>query len=443
MQWVFDTVADSAYSEPRTEPARSRVRAAARSAGPSFARFERRRGRAAAVQRRADRAGAGASCATAVPDAARGQAPARDGGPRAAGVVLAGARPAGPAGHADARCRASSWPATGSTPDCPPRSRAPWSAGTGRRTIYCPDGPRHDASAQGDQTAEFRGIDEYDDRSYHQGLRAAGGRGRSPSELRGEGLQQEGSRTCPGPTSSTASSSQTDRSPSVLRNFQTILNPAAWPAPATSRSCRSTRASSTRRAPASRPTPIYFDPANIVKLAIEGGCNCVASTLGTLGSVVAQVRPQDPVHGEAQPQRVPHLPEQVRPDHVRRASSRRSRWARSRSARRSTSARTSRRGRSRKCRRRSRGPTSSAWSPCSGATRATRRSRPRRRTTTSSADLTGQANHLGVTIEADIIKQKMPENNGGYAALNTKESRTARSTSGSTRTSSRAITRSR
>jgi len=39
-----------------------------------------------------------------------------------------------------------------------------------------------------------------------------------------------------------------------------------------------------------------------------------------------------------------------------------------------------------------------------------------------SADLTGQANHLGVTIEADIIKQKMAENNGGFAALNTKES---------------------
>jgi class I fructose-bisphosphate aldolase len=38
-----------------------------------------------------------------------------------------------------------------------------------------------------------------------------------------------------------------------------------------------------------------------------------------------------------------------------------------------------------------------------------------------SADLTGQANHLGVTIEADIIKQKLPENNGGYLALNTKE----------------------
>src|SRR5207245_8852398 len=37
---------------------------------------------------------------------------------------------------------------------------------------------------------------------------------------------------------------------------------------------------------------------------------------------------------------------------------------------------------------------------------------------TVSADLTGQANHLGVTIEADIIKQKLPENNGGYNTLN-------------------------
>ena len=34
------------------------------------------------------------------------------------------------------------------------------------------------------------------------------------------------------------------------------------------------------------------------------------------------------------------------------------------------------------------------------------------------ADLTGQANHLGVSIEADIIKQKLPENNGGFSALN-------------------------
>ena len=48
-----------------------------------------------------------------------------------------------------------------------------------------------------------------------------------------------------------------------------------------------------------------------------------------------------------------------------------------------------------------------------------------------SADLTGQANHLGVTIEADIIKQKQPENNGGYNALEVREDRSAWSTANS------------
>ena len=57
------------------------------------------------------------------------------------------------------------------------------------------------------------------------------------------------------------------------------------------------------------PNPLYFDPENIVKLAIEGGCNAVASTLGVLGIVRAQVRAQDSVHREDQPQRVPLVSE--------------------------------------------------------------------------------------------------------------------------------------
>ena len=57
----------------------------------------------------------------------------------------------------------------------------------------------------------------------------------------------------------------------------------------------------------------------------------------------------------------------------------------------------------------SRPRTSWAWSPSSGATCATRRSRPDGVDYHIAADLTGQANHLGVTIEADIIKQKLPE----------------------------------
>ena len=65
------------------------------------------------------------------------------------------------------------------------------------------------------------------------------------------------------------------------------------------------------------PNPDYFDPENIVKLAIEGGCNAVASTFGVLGIGGAEVRAQDSVPGEDQSQRVADLSEQVRSDHVR------------------------------------------------------------------------------------------------------------------------------
>ena len=61
-----------------------------------------------------------------------------------------------------------------------------------------------------------------------------------------------------------------------------------------------------------------------------------------------------------------------------------------------------------------------AWRPSCGATRATTPSRQDKDYHVS-ADLTGQANHLGVTIEADIIKQKLPANNGGFKAISSKE----------------------
>ena len=61
--------------------------------------------------------------------------------------------------------------------------------------------------------------------------------------------------------------------------------PAAWAAPATCRSCPSTRASSIRRRRRSRRTPPTSTRSNIVELAIEGGCNAVASTFGVLGAV--------------------------------------------------------------------------------------------------------------------------------------------------------------
>ena len=64
-----------------------------------------------------------------------------------------------------------------------------------------------------------------------------------------------------------------------------------------------------------------------------------------------------------------------------------------------------------------RGPRARACSPCCGATCATPAFKQDGVDYHVAADLTGQANHLGVTIEADIIKQKLPENNGGYNAF--------------------------
>jgi hypothetical protein len=67
--------------------------------------------------------------------------------------------------------------------------------------------------------------------------------------------------------------------------FSAFTIPGASVAPDMSRSSRWIKASSTRRAPASAKNPAYFDPENIVKLAIEGGCNAVCSTFGVLGAV--------------------------------------------------------------------------------------------------------------------------------------------------------------
>ncbi len=61
--------------------------------------------------------------------------------------------------------------------------------------------------------------------------------------------------------------------------------------------------------------------------------------------------------------------------------------------------------------------TGSGCSPCSGAICATPAFKQGDTDYHLAADLTGQANHLGVTIEADVIKQKQPENNGGYNVL--------------------------
>jgi class I fructose-bisphosphate aldolase len=162
--------------------------------------------------------------------------------------------------------------------------------------------------------------------------------------------------------------------------------------------------------------PIYFDGENIVKLAIEGGCNAVASTYGVLASVSRKYAHKIPFivkinHNEFLS--YPNRYDQIMFGSVKQA------WEL--------------------------GATAVGATIYFGSPESTRQIQEVAKAFQEahelgmatilwcylrngafkvgdtdyhvSADLTGQANHLGVTIEADIIKQKLPENNGGYNAL--------------------------
>ena len=165
--------------------------------------------------------------------------------------------------------------------------------------------------------------------------------------------------------------------------------------------------------------PLYFDPGNIVKLALEGGCNAVASTLGVLGACSRRYAHRIPFLLKVNHNEFLTYPNKY--DQILFASV---------------------------------GQAKDLGAVAVGATVYFGSAESSRQIVEVSqvfaaahemgmatvlwcylrnpafkadkdyhvaADLTGQANHLGVTIEADIIKQKLPENNGGYLALNTKD----------------------
>jgi len=167
--------------------------------------------------------------------------------------------------------------------------------------------------------------------------------------------------------------------------------------------------------------PIYFDPENIIKLAIEGGCNAVATTYGGLGMIARKYAHKIPFIVKINHNEFLTYPNKF--DQIMFASVKAS-WELGAAAVGATiyfgsneSARQLQ-------------EVSEAFEYAHELGMATilwcyLRNPGFKKDGVDyhlSADLTGQANHLGVTIEADIIKQKLPENNGGYLALNTKES---------------------
>ncbi len=164
------------------------------------------------------------------------------------------------------------------------------------------------------------------------------------------------------------------------------------------------------------PNPIYFDPENIIKLALEGGCNAVASTLGVLGSVARKYAHKIPFIVKINHNEIlsyPNFYDQTLFASVEQAfdlgavavgatiyygsvESRRQIQEISEAFKLAHEL----------------GMACILWCYLRNSAFKTEQGDMH-----ASADLTGQANYLGVTIEADIVKQKMAESNGGYKAI--------------------------
>ncbi len=167
------------------------------------------------------------------------------------------------------------------------------------------------------------------------------------------------------------------------------------------------------------PNPIYFDGENIIKLAIEGGCNAVASTLGVLGSISRKYAHKIPFilkinHNEFIS--YPNSYDQILFASVKQAFDMGAAavgatiYFGSEESKRQLQEITSAFQTAHQL-----GMATVLW--CYLRNAAFNKTKEGGPDYHLAADLTGQANHLGVTIEADIIKQKLPECNGGYEAL--------------------------
>jgi len=214
---------------------------------------------------------------------------------------------------------------------------------------------------------------------------------------------------------------QSDRNPNVLRSMQTIFDHGRLAGTGYVSILPVDQGIEHSAGASFAPNPQYFDPENIVKLAIEGGCNAVASTFGVLGGVARKFAHKIPFvvkinHNELLT--YPNKFDQVMFGTVDQA--------------------------------RDMGAIAVGATIYFGSEESTRQivevsqafayahelgmatilwcylRNPAFKTPEgdmhTAADLTGQANHLGVTIQADIIKQKLPERNGGYNVLNMESS---------------------
>ena len=222
--------------------------------------------------------------------------------------------------------------------------------------------------------------------------------------------------TTPGPDSVAEVFGQSDRSPQVLRNLQSLLDHGRLAGTGHVSILPVDQGIEHSAAASFAPNPAYLDPANIVELAMEGGCNAVASTFGVLATVSRRFAHRIPFIVKINHNELLTLPnrfDQVMFGSVGQAYDL--------------------------------GAAGVGATIYFGSEESTRQIQEVSDAFAQahelgmftvlwcylrnpgfkvdgvdhhgSADLTGQANHLGVTIGADIIKQKLPDTNGGYNAL--------------------------
>ncbi|HKP73651.1 MAG TPA: class I fructose-bisphosphate aldolase [Pyrinomonadaceae bacterium] len=211
--------------------------------------------------------------------------------------------------------------------------------------------------------------------------------------------------------------SASDRNPRVLRSLQTLFGSGRLAGTGYLSILPVDQGIEHSAGASFAPNPAYFDPENIVRLAIEGGCNAVASTFGVLGAVARRYAHKIPFvvkvnHNELLT--YPNKFDQVMFGSVDQAHDMGAiavgatiYFGSDESTRQITE-------------------VSEAFAYAHELGMATilwcylrnPKFKGKEGDMHTAADLTGQANHLGVTIQADIIKQKLPERNGGYNMLN-------------------------
>ena len=219
----------------------------------------------------------------------------------------------------------------------------------------------------------------------------------------------------PGPDWVNRIFAQSDRTPQVLRSLQQLYSTGRLANTGYLSILPVDQGIEHSAAASFAPNPIYFDPENIINLAISGGCNAVATTLGVLGMMSRKYAHKIPFIVKLNHNELLSYPKEY--DQIMYSSVEQA-W--------------------------NLGAVAVGATIYFGSANATRQIQEvsqaffrahelgmatilwcylrndvfkQDKDYHLAADLTGQANHIGVTIEADIIKQKLPENNGGYKAV--------------------------